>query len=99
MMTLIIMIPSWRKHRLGRENVGTLPSPYRRCYIDTKNGIRTDGELFMIGDSPLFIDSDGNITIKGTMFSGTEGLFEILTRKNVNMEFVNKDDLKMYKKY
>jgi len=27
----------------------------------------------------------------------TEGLWELLTRKNVNTELINKDDLKTYK--
>jgi len=52
----------------------------------------------MIGDSPAFIDPDDNITIKGTVFRGTEGLWELLTRKNVNMQLTGKEDLKTYKK-
>ena len=38
----------------------------------------------MIGDSPVYIDFDDNVTIKGTVFRGTEGLWEIQTLKNVN---------------
>ena len=53
----------------------------------------------MIGDSPLVIDTRrDNITIKWTVFKGTEVLWEILTLKNVNKESVNKNDLKTYKK-
>jgi len=37
----------------------------------------------MIGDSPVFRDTDDNVTIKGTVFRGTEELWELLTRKNV----------------
>jgi len=48
----------------------------------------------MVGDSPVFIDTDDNITIKGTAFRGTEVLWEILTRKNVNTEVIKKNDLK-----
>ena len=51
----------------------------------------------MIGDPPVDIDTDGNITIKGSVFRGTEGLLELLTRKNVNTECINKDNLKTYK--
>jgi len=51
----------------------------------------------MKGDSPVFIDADDNFTIKGTAFSGTEGLWELVTRKNVNTEVINKNDLKTLK--
>jgi len=53
----------------------------------------------MIGDSPVFIDPDHNVTIKGRVFRGTEGLWEILKRKNVNTQLINKEDLKTHKKY
>ena len=53
----------------------------------------------MIGDSPVFIDTDDNFTIKGTVFRVKEGLWELLTRKNVNTEVNNKSDLKTNKKY
>ena len=52
----------------------------------------------MIGDSTVFIDPDVNLTKKGTAFSGTELLWELLTRKDVNSQLVGKEDLKTYKK-
>jgi len=52
----------------------------------------------MIGDSPVFRDPDDNFTIRGTVFIGTEGLWHLLKRKNVNTEIVNKAYLKTYKK-
>jgi len=42
----------------------------------------------MIGDSPVFIDPDTNLTIKGTAFRGTEGLWELLTRKNLYTQLI-----------
>jgi len=48
----------------------------------------------MIGDSPVFIVPDANLIIKGTAFKGTERLWELLTRKNVNTQLVGKEDLK-----
>jgi len=51
----------------------------------------------MIGGSPLFIYPNDNVTIKGNAFRGTEWFWELLTRKNVNTEVVNKTDLKIYK--
>jgi hypothetical protein len=66
--------------------------------LDTKYGIRKDGDAFMIGDSQVYVNTDGDITIKNTRFKGTEGLWELLTRKNVNMERVSKTDLRTYRK-
>jgi len=40
------------------------------------------------------VDTEGDITIKEGVFNGSKGLWEMLTRKNVNMEFITKDDLK-----
>jgi len=45
-------------------------------------------------DSPVFIDPDDNVTIKGTVFRGVEKLWELLTRKNVNRQIVGKEDFK-----
>jgi len=38
-------------------------------------------------------------TGKGTAFRGTLGLWELLTRKNVNTDVIIKADLKTHKKY
>jgi len=54
--------------------------------------------MFMVGDSPIVFDTCGDITIKDRVFKGSKGLWELLTRKNVNTEVINKDDLKSYKK-
>jgi hypothetical protein len=43
-------------------------------------------------------DQDGDITIKENGFRGSEGLWKLLTRKNVNKEHVTSDDLRKYKK-
>ena len=68
-----------------------------KCFLETQCGIREDGEQFIIGNSPVFIDPDDKITIKGTIFRGTERLWDLLTRKNVNTQIVGKEDLKTYK--
>jgi len=54
--------------------------------------------MFMIGDSPIVVDTVGDITIKHRVFKGSKGLWELLTPKKVNTEFITKDDLKSYKK-
>jgi len=47
----------------------------------------------MIGGSPVFINTDDNFTFKGPVLKGTEGLWELLTRKNVNTKLIGKVDL------
>jgi len=88
----------------GRENAGPVASPYlmpygykRRC-PNTQYGVRKDGNMFMIGDSPIVVDTDGDITIKERVFKGSKGLWVLLTRKNENTEFITKDDFKNFKK-
>jgi len=54
--------------------------------------------MFMIGDSPELIDTSGDIMINDRVFKGSKGLWELLTRKNVNTEVITKDDMKSYKK-
>ena len=76
--------------RFGRENVGSVTSPYLMSYVykrrfhDSQYGKPKDGDTFKIGDSPVLVDQDGDITIKENEFRGSEGLWELLTRKNVN---------------
>jgi len=88
----------------GRENVGTVASPhlmlyvYKRRFLDTQYGVRKGGNMFMIGNSPVLVDPSCDITIKDQVFKGSKGLWELLTRKNVNTEVIAKDDLKSYKK-
>ena len=52
----------------------------------------------MIGDSPLTVDSYGDIRIKGKRFRGTQCLWELLTRKKVQWDFITTDELKTYTK-
>ena len=81
----------------GRENVGPVASPYlmpyvyKRCFLDTQYGVRKDGGMFMIGDSPIVVDTGGDITIKERVCKGSKGLWELLRRKKVKTEFITKD--------
>ena len=84
---------------------GALASPYVSPYLyefkkrslDTEYGIRRDGDGFMIGNSRVGVDSDGNIHIKNVEFPATNGLWELLTRKRVDKDSVTGADLKQYK--
>jgi len=59
--------------------------------------IRRDGDVFMIGDSQVGVDRDGNIHINNVEFPATKGLWELLTRKRVDKNSVTTADIKQYK--
>ena len=46
----------------------------------------------------MLVDPNSDITIKGREFRGTTGLWELLTRKNVDRKKITTYDLKKYKK-
>ena len=68
-----------------------------RRFLYTQYGIRKDGELLMIGDYPVFIDTDDYFTIKGTAFKGSGGFCDLLKCNGVNTKVIRKADLKRYK--
>jgi len=69
----------------GRENVCPIASPYliayvyKRRFLDTQYGVLKDGDIFMIRDFPIVVDTDGAITIKDRMFKCSNDLWELLT--------------------
>jgi len=65
--------------------------------VSTVYGIRRVGDGFMIGDSRVGVDRDGNIYIKNVEFPATKGLWELLRGKNVDKKLVTTNDLKQYK--
>jgi len=71
---------------------------YKRRFLDTQYGVSKDGDIFLIGDSPIVVDTGGDITVKDRVFKGSKSLWELLTRKKVNTEFITKEDLESYKK-
>jgi len=91
----------------GAMNVGALASPYVSPYLyeskkrslDTVYGIRREGDVFMIGDSQVGVDRDGNIHINNVEFPATKGLWELLTRKRVDKHSVTTADIKQYKTF
>ena len=64
---------------------------YKRRFLGTKYGVHKDGYMFMIGDSPIVVDTGGDITIKNRVFKGSKVFRELLTCKNMNTEFITKD--------
>jgi hypothetical protein len=53
----------------------------------------------MIGDSIVTVDKESNITINGKHYKGTMGLWELLTRKDVETKAIMESDLKKYKTF
>jgi len=88
----------------GRENVGTIASPYivlyfyNKLFLDTQYVIRKVGDSFTIGDSAILVDTVSDITIKGQECIGKKGLWELLKRKNVIRKLITTEDLKKCKK-
>ena len=52
----------------------------------------------MTGSAAVPADEKGDISIGGTHFKGTRGLWELLTRKKVNSDVIKKGDLNAYKR-
>jgi len=71
-------------------------SPNTRL-LDTQYGIRKDGDNLKIGNCNVLVDSFSNISIGGKQFEGTEDLWKFLTRKNVDYNSIDKNDLHKYK--
>jgi hypothetical protein len=70
---------------------------YDKGFLDKQYGLRKQDGNFMIGDSNVSVDNDGDLYIKGQHFKGTTGLWELLTRKRINKDKVTTSDLKLYK--
>ena len=73
----------------------TVSSPYLDSvrFLDEQYGIRRVGSTLMIGATPITVHAEGDLTIGGTRYKGTRGLWELLTRKNVNNDVITKSDL------
>jgi hypothetical protein len=75
-------------------------SPYRKGdrSIDTVYGLRReDGGTFTIGDSQLLVEVNGDVTVLGVTYEGTEGQWELLTKTNVYLSLVTTKDMRSYK--
>ena len=53
----------------------------------------------MIGDLQFGVDRDGNIHINNVEFPATKGLWEMLTRKRVDIKSVTTSDIKNIKQF
>ena len=71
-------------------------SPNRRL-LGTQYGIRKYGDNLKIGKSKITVENSSNISIRGKHFEGTADLWKLLTRKNVDYNPIDKNDLQKCK--
>lgn len=59
-------------------------------FVDEQYGSRRDGNKHIICNSDFTADENGGISIGGKRFRVRKGLWELLTRKNVNNYVITK---------
>ena len=90
--------------KYARKSFGAIASPYLSSYVhksgilDAEYGLRKVGDEFFIGNSDVTVDKYSDFYIRNKHFKGTRGLWELLTRKNVNTDIVTESDLRQYKR-
>ena len=65
--------------------------------LDTRYGIRREGDHFKIGNATVTVDKKSTLIVRGKQFKGTEGLLTLLTRKDVNYDEIDEDEVRKYK--
>ena len=85
------------------KHYGEMASPFLSPYLkdsklfDTRYGIRKEGDHVKIGNATVTIDNMSNLIVKGKQFKGTDDLWNLLTRNNVNYDAIDKNELQKYK--
>ena len=73
-----------------------IASPYLNMrFLDEQQGNRRERIRLKICNSDVIADVKGDI--RGKRFRSTKGLFELLTRKNINRDAITNSHLKRYK--
>jgi hypothetical protein len=66
-------------------------------FRDKQYGSRKEGTTLMIGNSVVDLEKPGVITVKGKRFKLTRGLWELLTRNDVDTGTISPNDMQRYK--
>jgi hypothetical protein len=66
-------------------------------FRDKLYGIRKEGHTLTIGNSVVDLDTPGVMTVKGRQFKLTWGLWELLTRNDVDTGTISPNDMQIYK--
>jgi hypothetical protein len=72
--------------------LGTTPRFRHRQY-----GIRNEGDTLMIGNSAIDLEKTSVITVKAKQFKLTRGLWDPLTRNDVDTGTISRNDMQRYK--
>ena len=89
-------------HKFARKSFVEISSTYLSTYVhksgvlDAEYRLRKVAKKFFIGNSYTTVDTNSDPYIRNKHFKGTRGLWEVLTRKNVNTKLVSEDGLKQY---
>jgi hypothetical protein len=66
-------------------------------FRDKQYGIRKEGDTIMIGNSSVDLDKPGFITVKGKQFKLTRGMWDLLTRNDVDTGTISPNDMQRYR--
>jgi hypothetical protein len=66
-------------------------------FRDKQYGIRKEGTTLMISNSAVDLDKSDIITVKGKQFKLTRGLWDLLTRNDVDTCTISPNDMQRYK--
>jgi hypothetical protein len=76
------------------QELGTTPR-----FRDKQYGILKEGTTLMIGSSVVDLDKTGVITVKGKQFKLTRGLWELLTRNDIDTGTISPIDMQNTKAF
>lgn len=65
--------------------------------MDNIYGPHIDGDKLMVGNQPLTFDNEGNIHLNNVQYRGTEGIYELLFKRQPDENLYTQDDLDAYK--
>ena len=82
---------------LANKYMRMIVSAERDRLMDYTYGVRHESGKWMIGDSPLEIETDDSIFINGKRYKGTPGLYELMFMKHPKENVYNEMDLNAYK--
>jgi len=65
--------------------------------LNTRYSIRRKSDNFKIRNATVTVDKKSNLIVRGKQFKGTEDLWTLLTRKDVNYDEIDENELLKYK--
>jgi hypothetical protein len=67
--------------------------------IDTVYGFRkVNIGTFMVVESPLSVEENSDVNVRGVTYEGSDGLWEFLTKTNIDRSLVTPHDIRSYKR-